>query len=106
MHKNQVIEIKDNEFFVKYCRPQFGAINNGTEVKIDSSMPKSIRVLRIAPIWNSDEEFNQANQNRKQTISLLNAEILKPFFFCGLMCYLEKGETLKIAGKEFFVNDC
>lgn len=100
------MEIGDHEFFIKYCRPQFGSINNGTEVKIDSSMPKSIRVARIAPIWNTQEEFNQANQNRRETTSLINQQVLKPYFFCGLMCYLEKGETLKIAGKEFFVNDC
>ena len=51
LFKGQVFEIQDNEFFVKYCRPFFGAISNGTEVKMDSSMPKSVRIVRVAPIW-------------------------------------------------------
>lgn len=42
MHKNQVIEIDDYEFYVKYARPFFGKVSNGTEVKIDSSTPKRI----------------------------------------------------------------
>jgi len=36
LHKNMVIEIEDQEFYVKYCRPFFGRIAEGTEIKIDS----------------------------------------------------------------------
>lgn len=32
--------------------------------------------------------------------------MLEPYFFGGSMCYLEKGETIKIAGHEFFINEC
>lgn len=42
LHKNMVLEIDDYEFLVKYSRPFFGKIANGTEVKIDSSTPKRI----------------------------------------------------------------
>ena len=42
IHKNQVIEIDEYEFYVKYSRPFFGRISNGTEVKIDSSTPKQV----------------------------------------------------------------
>lgn len=31
---------------------------------------------------------------------------LNPYFFCGFICYVEKGETLLIDNQEFFVNDC
>jgi hypothetical protein len=54
IHKNQIIEIDEYEFYVKYSRPFFGKISNGTEVKIDSTTPKKIQVLRIAPIWEND----------------------------------------------------
>lgn len=101
-----MLDIDGREFFVKYARPHFGAITNGTEVKINQNMPKNIRTVRIAPIWPTNEEFKQAQANKDETKQLLKTEILMPYFFCGLMCYLEKGETLKIAGKEFFINDC
>lgn len=106
LFKSQVIEINDQEFYVKYCRPYFGSISNGTEVKMDSSMPKSVRIVRVAPIWPTLEAFSAANSNQEETITLLREQILRPYFFGGLMCYLEKGETLKIAGREFFINEC
>ena len=31
---------------------------------------------------------------------------LHPYFFCGFMSYVEKGETITIDNQEFFVNDC
>ena len=106
LFKGQVFEIQDNEFFVKYCRPFFGAISNGTEVKMDSSMPKSVRIVRVAPIWPTQEAFNIANRKANESIKLIKSQILEPHFFGGLMCYLEKGETIKIAGHEFFINEC
>ena len=39
-------------------------------------------------------------------MNLIRQVILKPYFFGGLKVYLEKGETLIIAGREFFVNEC
>ena len=51
IHKNQIIEIDDYEFFVKYSRPFFGLITPNTEIKIDSSTPKQVQLLRVAPIW-------------------------------------------------------
>ena len=69
-------------------------------------MPKSVRVVRVAPIWPTKEAFNQANRRCEQTIKLIKTQILKPFFFGGSMCYIEKGETVKIAGHEFFINEC
>ena len=70
LFKGQVFEIQDNEFFVKYCRPFFGAISNGTEVKMDSSMPKSVRIVRVAPIWPTQEAFNIANRKTNESIKL------------------------------------
>jgi hypothetical protein len=64
VHKNMVIEIEEYEFYVKYCRPFFGKISNGTEVKIDSSTPKRVHTLRIAPIWEDDAKQEEAVNNR------------------------------------------
>ena len=106
LFKGQVFEIQEHEFFVKYCRPFFGAISNGTEVKMDSSMPKSVRVVRVAPIWATQEAYTEASKNCPETISLIKTQILEPHFLGGLTCYLEKGETIKVAGHEFFINEC
>jgi hypothetical protein len=38
---------------------------------------------------------------------MLKEHILVPFYQkSGLTCFLEKGETLRVASREFFVNDC
>ena len=50
--------------------------------------------------------FAAASRKSNETIKLIKSQILQPYFFGGLMCYLEKGETIKIAGHEFFVNEC
>jgi hypothetical protein len=106
LHKGQQMDIQENELFIKYCRPPFGSIQSCTEVKIDSSVPKSVRMLRIAPIWATQDEYKTAHRNQNETLSLVKSQILKPYFFGGLTIYLEKGETLIIAGREFFVNEC
>ncbi len=42
IYRNMVLEIDEYEFYVKYARPFFGRITNGTEVKIDSATPKRV----------------------------------------------------------------
>lgn len=43
VHKNQILEFEDYEFYVKYARPFFGRVDHAsTEIKIDSSTPKAI----------------------------------------------------------------
>ena len=76
LFKGQVFEIQEHEFFVKYCRPYFGAISNGTEVKMDSSMPKSVRIVRVAPIWPTQEAFQVASRACCETTKLIKTEIL------------------------------
>lgn len=36
VHKNQVLEFEDYEFYIKYSRPFFGKLAPTTEIKIDS----------------------------------------------------------------------
>ncbi len=43
VHKNQVLEFDDYEFYVKYARPFYGkVVLNNTDIKIDSSTPKPV----------------------------------------------------------------
>ena len=42
LHKSMVIEIEDQEFYVKYARPYFGKISGSTEIKIDSQVPRRV----------------------------------------------------------------
>ncbi len=43
VHKNQILEFEDYEFYVKYARPFFGRIDHQTtEIKIESSTPKPV----------------------------------------------------------------
>ena len=96
IHKNQVIEIDEYEFYVKYSRPFFGKICNGTEVKIESAIPKEIQILRIAPIWDTNAQQEEAVRNRSETFDFLKQNYLDPYFYCGFMCHVEKGETILI----------
>ena len=81
---------------MKYSRPFFGKVSNGTEVKIDSSTPKRIQVLRIAPIWENDQQQEDTIKNKSTTFLKLKENYLNPYFFCGFICYVEKGETILI----------
>lgn len=69
-------------------------------------MPKHLQVIRLATIWDTDAEYNEAAANKEQTFEMTKSQFINPYFFSGLMCYVEKGETLIIANREFFVNDC
>lgn len=106
LHKNMVIEIEDHEFYVKYCRPFFGRIAEGTEIKIDSSVPKRVQNLRIAPIWEDDATYEEACTKTAIVQEYIKSNYLIPYFFGGFMSFVEKGETIKIDNIEFFINDC
>lgn len=45
-------------------------------------------------------------QNRAAAFERLRDEYLNPYFMSGIMCFVEKGETIMIDDQEFFVNDC
>lgn len=81
---------------MKYARPFFGKVSNGTEVKIDSSTPKRVQVLRIAPIWETDMKQDEIARLKANSLEYLKKAYLAPYFFCGFMCYVEKGETIVI----------
>lgn len=79
----------------------------GTNVKIDTSVPKAIINLRVAPIWATQAEYDHACQNRQLVSNYLLADVLAPFLKNGLLqTYIEKGETLDIMSNHFFINDC
>ncbi len=106
IHRMMTIEIEDQEFYVKYARPFFGKVSNGTQVKIDSGAPKRLQSIRIAPIWESDTEQHESEKNRSATAVYLKKHYLEPYFLGSFMCFVEKGETIMIGNREFFVNDC
>jgi hypothetical protein len=53
-------------------------------------------VLRIAPIWATDKDYERANSRKTETFEFIRKNYLNPYFFCGFMCYVERGETIKI----------
>lgn len=59
LFKGKVLEIDNHEFFVKYSRPFFGQVNNQMAIKIESSLPQSIQVLKLAPIWNDKSDLDR-----------------------------------------------
>ena len=70
IHKNQVLEFEDYEFYVKYARPFFGKINlDTTDVKIDASTPKHVQTIRIAPLWANDLAYEKASANEQDTFN-------------------------------------
>ena len=52
--------------------------------------------MRIAPIWEDDAKHEQANTHKEKTFEFLKLNYLNPYFYCGFMCYVEKGETILI----------
>ena len=107
LFKNQVVEIDDeHEFFIRYCRPFFGKIQLGTNVKIDTNVPKTIINLRVAPIWVTQAEYDHACQNRQLVSNYLLTDVLSSFLKNGLLqTYIEKKEILGIVLNRFFIND-
>jgi hypothetical protein len=49
-----------NEYFVRHTRPFFGVIGAETDFKVDPEIPKTIRNVRIAPIWQTSEDYTHA----------------------------------------------
>ena len=98
LFKNQVVKIdEEHEFFIRYCRPFFGKIQLGTNVKIDTSVPKTIINLRVAPIWATQAEYDHACQNRQLVSNYLLTDVLSSFLKNGLLqTYIEKKEILGI----------
>lgn len=96
-----------NEFYVRHTRPFFGVISAETDIKVDQEIPKSIRHVRIAPIWQLQEDYQHALQHRDEVSLKIKTDVLQPYLQTGgLPSYIEKGETLMICDQEFFVNDC
>ena len=82
-------------------------ITESTDIRVDSDLPKSIKNIRIAPIWANADGYNAALMNRDEVLQKLKQDVLLPYLqLGGLPSYIEKGETLLICDKEFFVNDC
>jgi hypothetical protein len=50
INKNEVIQIKQYEFFVRNCEPESGKLNNETEIKIENIEIYNITKLKIAII--------------------------------------------------------
>jgi hypothetical protein len=61
--------------------------------------------MRVAPIWDTDNQHEDATNKKNETFEYLKQNYLYPYFYCGFMCYVEKGETILIDNQEFFVND-
>ncbi len=57
---------------MKYSRPFFGKIDlENTDIKIDSSTPKPVQVLRIAPIWDTDAQYEKATSKKNETFDYI-----------------------------------
>ena len=76
------------------------------EIKIESSVPKQIQIIKLAPLWKSQEELDLVLQNQESKLGELMNYTVEPYFLTGIIRYLEKGETIQIRQQEFFVNDC
>ena len=63
-------------------------------------------MIRLAPIWDTDTKQEEVLRNKNASLDKLKEAYLNPYFLCGFICYVEKGETILIDNQEFFVNDC
>lgn len=51
MHLNGSFWIGEGEFYVRYCRPQFGIVDERTEIRLEASTLKEVHTVNILPIW-------------------------------------------------------
>ena len=75
-------------------------------IKIEQLTPKMIQLVKLAPIWVKQTDFEYAMKNKEKAFKKLLDRIINPYFLSGIMRYMEKGETISIIHYDFFVNDC
>ena len=66
-------------FYVRHTRPFFGLIGQDTEIRLDAEMPKAIRFLRVAPIWQTNDEYKHALQHRDEVSLKIKSDVLQPY---------------------------
>lgn len=49
-------------------------------MNIDAAVPKSIRMVRVAPIWARQDEYEHACKEKVQVLRFLREQILVPYF--------------------------
>lgn len=82
---------------MRHTRPFFGVISDTTDIRLDAEIPKAIKNIRIAPIWVSNDSYNNAVTNKEEVLKRLKQDVLLPYLqLGGLPSYIEKGETLMI----------
>ncbi len=63
-------------------------------IKIESSLPQSIEVLKLAPIWSGNSDLDRILSKKDHYLSKLLNRYVHPYFLGGILRYVEKGENL------------
>jgi ribosomal protein S27E len=95
---NTLTRINSIDIFIRNCVPNYGVINNETNLKIQNKNIDQINSLTLAIIKNDNSFLNdKKNQN------IILERYYKPYFLSGMQKYIERGDIIKIGEIRFFV---
>jgi hypothetical protein len=95
---NTLTRINSIDIFIRNCNPNYGVINNETNLKIQNKNIEQINSLTLAIIKNNNPFLND-----KKNQSIILERYYKPYFLSGMQKYIERGDIIKIGEIRFFV---
>jgi hypothetical protein len=95
---NTLTRINSIDIFIRNCVPNYGVINNETNLKIQNKNIDQINSLTLAIIKNDNSFLNdKKNQN------IILERYYKPYFLSGMQKYIERGDIISFGDIKFFV---
>ncbi len=96
--KDNIVNIKDKEYYVRNSEPPSGLITNETYITIENKEISNIVKINIA-VLSREEEIKDQNEYKEYIIK----EYFNPFFLSGNRKYIERGDQFFIENLELFV---
>ncbi len=96
--KDNIVKIKEREFYVRNSEPPSGLLTNETYITIENKEIFNIDIINIA-VLTREEEIKDQNEYKDYIIK----EYFNPFFLSGNRKYIERGDQFNIENLELFV---
>jgi hypothetical protein len=104
INKNEIVMIKNYEFFVKNSEPLSGILSKETKVTIENREILNIQKLQIAVIKKNLQEYGFEEEKLFQ--EYVHQQIYKPYFLSGVTRFVERGDIIKVEEVEFCILNC
>lgn len=104
INKNEIVTIKNYEFFVKNCEPSSGVLSKESKVTIENREILNIQKLQVAVIKKNLQEYGFEEEKLFQ--EYVHQQIYKPYFLSGVTRFVERGDIIKVEEIEFCILNC